>query len=71
MIDVGGRSITCDFAELVVPGGVDWVRAWIAVDPASGLPTFPGVVRLGRTELRGRRVVEWDLVSIAPATSSH
>lgn len=69
VIHVGGRSFSCDVAEVVVAGGVDWVRAWIAVDPATERPTFPGVVRLERTELRGRRMVEWDLVGVAPLTS--
>lgn len=70
VVHVGGRSFSCDVAEVVVPPGVDWVRAWIAVDPATGQLTFPGVVRLDRTELRGRRKVEWDLVSIGPMSSA-
>ncbi len=70
VIRIGDRRFVCDMAEVDAPGGVDWLRAWIAVDPATDLPTFPGVVRLDRTESRGRRVVEWDLVGIAP-TGSH
>jgi hypothetical protein len=70
VVRIADRTFVCDMAEVVAPGGEDWLRAWIVVDLATELPTFPGVVRLERTESRGRRVVEWDLVDIAP-TSSH
>ena len=70
VIQVGGRDFACGVVQVVVPPGVDWVRVWIAMDPLTQRPTFPGVVRLEREELRGRRVIEWDLVSIARIASA-
>lgn len=35
VLQVAGRSFTCDVVEVVVAGGVDRVRAWITVDPVT------------------------------------
>lgn len=67
VLSIASRTFVCDMAEVVALGGEDWLRAWIAVDPATDLPTLRGVVRLDRTESRGRRVMEWELVGIAPS----
>lgn len=70
VIQVGGRELACGVVQVVVPPGVDWVRVWIAMDPLTQRPTFPGVIRLEREEFRGRRVIEWELTSIARIASA-
>lgn len=70
VIQVSGRRFPCDVVQIDTRGGVDRLRLWIAMDRQTDRPTFPGLLRLEREELRGRRAVEWDLISIAPVESA-
>lgn len=66
---VGGRWVPFDVLRVDDPASADLLEVWIAVDPATDRPTFPGVTWVVRLDPRGRSVSERELTGVAPVTS--